>query len=182
MKLSQKLALCWRILRERPGNLMAHAERELLPENGDEMQALMNQGLRELVLVFSTHGHSGFSAGYAVRSLEKLLMFQPLRPLTGEPEEWGETFDGGYVQNRRRSSVFKGDPERFGGAACDINAVVFREANGCCFTGRGSAQPVTFPYTPKTIYVDVDADGNPLDGWDREGVYPGWAAAMKGEA
>jgi len=177
MKFFEKLGLCWRILREKPDNLMAHAERELLPDKGDDMQAAMNQGLRELVLVFSTHGHSGFSASYATSALTKLLAFQPLGPLTGEPDEWGETFDGKTVQNRRRGSVFKGDPERFGGQAYDIDAVVFRETNGACFTGRGSAQPVTFPYTPRTIYVDVDAQGNPLDGWNREGVYPGWTPA-----
>ena len=173
MKLSEKIGLCWRILREKPGNLMAHAESEL-PDADNEMQAQMNRDLRELVLVFSTQGHSGFSASYATGTLEKLLRFQPLRPLTGEDREWGETFDGRCQQNRRCGSVFKGDPERFGGQAYDINAVVFRETNGACFTGRGSAQPVTFPYTPRTIYVDVDDDGKPLDGWDREGVYPGW--------
>lgn len=176
MKLTEKLSLCWRILREKPGNLMAHAERELPPDQDDEMQAAMNQGLRELVLVFSTQGHSGFSASYAIASLEKLLRFQPLRPLTGDPDEWGEPFDGMCKQNKRAGHVFIDDPRRFDGRAYDINAIVFREASGFCFTGRGSAQPVTFPYTPRTIYVDVDAEGNPLDGWNREGVYPGWQA------
>jgi len=176
MNLSEKVGLCWRILREKPGNLMAHAERELPPEKGDDMQALMNQGLREMVLVFSTQGHSGFSASYARSALDKLLAFQPLGPLTGDASEWGETFDGRTQQNRRAGNVFKGDPERFGGQAYDIYAVVFRDPNGGCYTSKGSAQPVVFPYTPRTIYVDVDKDGNPLDGWNREGVYPGWNA------
>jgi len=175
MKLTEKLALCWRILRAEPGNCMEHADRELPPADGDEMQALMNQHIKEMVLVFGTHGHSGFSASYAIALLEKILRFQPLRPLTGEPEEWGERFDGGTCkQNKRAGNVFIGDPQRFNGQAYDIDAIVFREPTGSCFTGKGSAQPVIFPYTPRTIYVDVDAEGNPLNGWTREGIYPGW--------
>lgn len=182
MKFAERLSLCWRILRAKPGNLLKHAEMELPPAKGDSTQAHMNQGLKELVLVFSTHGHSGFSASYATSALAKLLAFQPLGPLTGEDGEW---FDHGNncVQNKRCGHVFKGDPERFGGQAYDIDAVVFREANGSCFTGRGSAQPVTFPYTPRRIYVDVDAEGKPLDGWNRErdswgrdSIHPEWLA------
>lgn len=174
MRLTEKLSLCWRILREKPDNLMAHIERELPPDQGDEMQAAMNQGLRELVLVFCTQGHSGFSASYAISVLEKLLRFQPLRPLTGDADEWGRTFDGRCQQNKRASHVFRCDPERFDGQAYDIRAIVFRENSGACFTGRGSSQPIIFPYTPHTVYVDVDDEGNPLNGWTREGIYPGW--------
>lgn len=174
MNTFKRLALCWRIMRAKPGGSLAHAKRELPPADGDNMQALMNQQLLELVLVFSTHGHSGFSASYATSALGKLLAFEPLGPLTGEPDEW---IDHGYsIQNNRASHVFMGDKDRFDGAAYDIQAVVFREPNGSCFTGKGSSQPVTFPYTPRTIYVDVDDTGMPLDGWDREGVCPRWEA------
>ena len=83
MTFLQKLSLCYRILRERPGNLIAHAQAELPAPDGDEMQADMNRGLIELLTVFGTHGHSGFSAGYAVAALAKLLRFEPLGPLTG---------------------------------------------------------------------------------------------------
>lgn len=79
MKLTDRLSLCWRILRAEPGNCMEHADRELPPADGDEMQALMNQHIKEMVLVFGTHGHSGFSASYAIALLEKILRFQPLR-------------------------------------------------------------------------------------------------------
>ena len=155
MKLTQRLALCWRILRAEPGNLLAHADRELPPADGDEMQALMNQGLRELVLVFGTQGHSGFSANWARQSLEKLLAYEPLRPLTGEPDEWAEVADGVF-QNKRWSRVFK-QADRFDGQAYDIDAKVFREPSGACYTGRESMVPVVFPYWPKTEYVDVPA-------------------------
>jgi hypothetical protein len=153
MNLAHRLGLCWRILREDPGNLMAHANRELPPEK-DEMQQLMNQQLRELILVFSTHGHSGSSASYAISALEKLLRFEPLRPLTGDPDEWVEVGKGMF-QNRRCGRVFK-DADRFGGQAYDIEAIVFRDHLGG-YTSRDSAQPITFPYTPTTRYVDAPA-------------------------
>ena len=157
MKLTQRIALCWRILRAEPGNLMAHADRELPADDGDEMQALMNQQLREMVLVFSTHGHSGFSAAFARNCLEKLLAFEPLRPLTGEPDEWNEVGPGVF-QNRRCSHVFK-QADRFDGQAYDIQGKVFREPDGGCYTNSESMVPVVFPYWPKTEYVDVSAKG-----------------------
>ena len=172
MKLTKRLALCWRILCAEPGNVMAHAERELPHIGTDEMGRLMAEQVREMLLVFSTHGHSGFSASYATGLLQKLMRFEPIAPLTGEPSEW---FDHGECkQNFRCSRVFM-QADRFNGQPYDIDAVVFREPSGACFTGRGSHQPITFPYTPRTVYVDVDEDGNPLDGWDRNGVCPAWA-------
>jgi hypothetical protein len=136
------------------GNLMAHARRELPPE-GDDMQALMNRQLLQIVAVFSTHGHSGFSASYAVGALEKLLRFEPLGPLTGDPDEWMDHGDG-YFQNRRCSHVFK-QPDRFNGQAYDIYGRIFREPSGCCYTNGDSHVPITFPYTPTREYVDVPA-------------------------
>lgn len=160
MNLVQRLSLCWRILRaDSTSSLMQHANRELPPDDIDEMQGLMNQDLRELVLVFSTQGHSGMPAGCVRGALDKLLSYAPLRPLTGEPSEWID-HGGGVLQNNRCSTVFK-SPERFGGQAYKIDAVVFVEPNGCRYTSRDSHRPVVFPYTPKTEYVNVDFEGNP---------------------
>ncbi|MGI9152732.1 MAG: hypothetical protein ACR2IY_02500 [Rubrivivax sp.] len=155
MKLTEKLHLCWRVLQAHPGNLMRHAEREL-PPGDDEMQALMNAQLKELILVFSTHGHSGFSASYATAALEKLLRYKPLRPLTGEANEWNEVGDGVF-QNNRCSHVFK-QADRFNGQAYDMNGRVFREPSGACYTSKDSFVPIVFPYTPTTEYVDVPGD------------------------
>lgn len=143
MNLMKRLALCLRVLRAKPGNLLAHADRELPPPKGDDMQALMNDQLRELLLVFSTHGHSGFSAAYARNALDKLLKFEPLRPLTGEPDEWVEVADGTW-QNRRCGRVFK-SADRFDGQPYDFEAVVFRDADGFLYTSRDSARPISFP-------------------------------------
>lgn len=150
MEMLNRIKLCWRILRAKPGNLYSHALRELPPAGDDEMQALMNRGLLELVLVFSTHGHSGFSASYATSMLEKLLRYKPLRPLTGEDDEWVEVSDGMW-QNNRCSHVFK-DAER---GAYDIDGKVFREPSGATYTSRESHTTVAFPYWPTTEYVDV---------------------------
>lgn len=175
MNFRSRLALCWRILREDSGNLLAHANIELKHVGTDPMGLQMAQNLRELVLVFGTQGHSGFSASYARMALDKLLDFKPIAPLTGADSEWLECGNGVF-QNRRCSSVFK-DRARFDGQPYDIDAVVFREPGGGCFGGQGSAQVIAFPYTPRTVYVDVDAEGNPLDGWDREGACPAFLAA-----
>lgn len=153
MKFRDRLGLCWRILRVQTGNGMAHALRELPIANGDEMQALMNRQLLEMVLVFTTHHHSGFSASYAICNLEKLLRFEPLGPLTGAPEEWNEVGPGVF-QNRRCSRVFK-NAEVFDGQAYDIEGRVFREPNGVSYTSKESLVPVTFPYIPTTEYVEA---------------------------
>lgn len=157
--LLSRIGLCLRILRAKPGNLLAHAERELPHADGDEMQALMNTQLKELILVFSTHGHSGFSASWARQCLTELLAYKPLGPLTGDPDEWEEVGDRAF-QNNRCSRVFK-QADRFDGQAYDIKGRVFREPSGDCYTNRNSSVPITFPYTPVTEYVDVKRDEGP---------------------
>lgn len=152
MNFRNKLRLCWSILTCTPGNLYAHAIRELPAPDGDTMQKAMNRGLLDLVLVFSTQGHSGFSASYAISALEKLLRFAPLRPLTGDESEWVHVGENTW-QNNRCSHVFKDAA----GNAYDIDGKIFREPSGACYTSRDSRVPVTFPYMPVREYVDVEA-------------------------
>jgi hypothetical protein len=143
-------------------NLVAHAERELeFMKTGDEMNEMMRTGLLDIVKLFSEQGHSGFSASYAVNHLEKLLRFEPVGPLRGTDDEWliHDHDEHCYAQNKRCGRVFK-DKD---GRAYDIDAVVFREPSGSCFTSRSSRQYVTFPYTPRTVYADV-----PLDATDAQ--------------
>ena len=149
MKLKKRINLCWRILTFRPDNLYHHALREL-PQPNDDMQHLMNQGLLEMVMVFSTQDHSGFSASYAQANLEKLLAFEPLRPLEGTHDEWAEVSEGLW-QNKRCSRVFKDED----GRAYDIDGRVFCDSTGS-YTNKNSRVFITFPYTPKTEYVTVE--------------------------
>ncbi|MHB8284375.1 MAG: hypothetical protein ACYDD1_06835 [Caulobacteraceae bacterium] len=123
----------------------------------DEMQDAIEANIFKMLDVFAEGGHSGASASYTIAILEKLLRFEPLTPLTGEDDEWNEVGYGTW-QNRRCGRVFK----KADGAAYDIDGKVFVDPNGAAFTSRDSRVPVTFPYTPKTERVLVDANGAPL--------------------
>jgi hypothetical protein len=133
-------------------NLVDHARREFAVLgwlDGDEMQSLMCKQVIELLTLFSSHGHSGFSANYAANLFNDLVRFKPLGPLTGADSEWCEVSDGLW-QNKRCSHVFKEN-----GQAYDIEAVIFREPDGACFTSKDSHKNIEFPYTPERTYVDV---------------------------
>jgi hypothetical protein len=140
------------------GGLMAHGRFELrkqLAAPQGSPDRWMADDLMQMLAVFSSHGHSGYSASYAVSAFTDLARFQPLGPLTGEPDEWFDHGDG-LMQNRRCGHVFK-QPDRFNGQAYDLDGRVFREPNGACYTNSDSMVPITFPYTPKREYVDVPA-------------------------
>ena len=134
-------------------SLVAHAEREFEAmgwPGDDEAQVLMCQQVVELLDLFDGHGHSGSSAPYAIRLFGQLARFEPLCPLTGEDCEW-VAHPNGVFKNKRCAHVF-----RDADGAYDLDGKVFREPNGSCFTNHESRVPVTFPYTPKTEYVDVE--------------------------
>lgn len=67
---------------------------------------LLGPAVLKMVEQFSDEGHSGYSARIAMTLFEKVAMFEPLTPLTGEDDEWNE-IGGGSYQNRRCSHVFK---------------------------------------------------------------------------
>lgn len=131
-------------------------------DNMDEMNRAMRKHILHMIREFSKEGHSGFSAAYAIGLLEKLLRHEPLSPLTGEDWEWKDVGEqSGYPlwQNVRCFRVFKDD-----NGAYDIDGKVFVEWRTApdtgeryktTFTSTKSRVPVTFPYTPKTEYVEV---------------------------
>lgn len=146
-----------------------HAEIEFkaagwLDENGkfkDEMQKLMCTQVLELLEKFSEHGHSGFSAPYAINMFKTLASYEPLVPVTGEDWEWVEVSDGVF-QNKRCSHVFK-DALRFDGQPYDTEAVIYYdwyadpetgEKSKSHFTSSESSRVITFPYTPSREYVE----------------------------
>lgn len=131
----------------------AKAELAYMLESKDEIDRSMGKHLLHMVEEFSKEGHSGFSAGFAANCLNKLFRWEPLRPLTGEDNEWEEFVDGKF-QNKRCSRVFKDDR-----GAYDIEGKVFVEPSGASYTRKQSMVRITFPYTPKTEYVKVDKDG-----------------------
>lgn len=136
-----------------------HARRELeiagLFSKDSAYGGMLGASTVQLMKLFALQGHSGYSARLQTDLFEKVSRWEPLTPLTGADDEWVKHDYGHEVtyQNTRCSHVFK-DAD---GNAYDITGRVFREPSGACYTSSDSRVPVTFPYTPKTEYVDVDA-------------------------
>ncbi|MBO0961978.1 hypothetical protein J1P26_19930 [Neobacillus sp. MM2021_6] len=126
----------------------AKQELELIGSHDDEMQQMMNKDILQIVEAFSDQGHSGFSAGYALNLIKRLLDWKPITPLTGEEDEWGEVY---YTdkeqtqQNKRCSAVFRKYKDN--STAYYIDGKVFSDDGGeTWYTNRDSFVPVTFPY------------------------------------
>lgn len=144
-------------------NLVNHARIELerikaFDEEGDFYGGMTGNAVLELVKVFARQGHSGMSAPLVRQLFDKVADFKPLSPITGDDDEWNVIGDLRF-QNKRLSAVFKEE-----GRCHYIDAIVWKEESGSCFTGRveelSSSQDITFPFIPKTFYIDVvDVDG-----------------------
>ncbi len=152
-----KIALRVIVRMNRDSNYIAHVKHEVpewFAEGDDEPNRWMADGTVELLAVLSHQGHSGSSAPFAIRFFSTMAKFEPWGPLTGEEHEWGEPFcDDGTQQNRRCSHVFRDSD----GQAYDGQGKVFTDPDGCSYTNRDSRVNVSFPYTPHTEYVQVEA-------------------------
>lgn len=162
-ELRERIKLAWRIVCDRDGNLVSHAKRELassLRPDADEMDRRMAHHLIDIVRVFSTEGHSDFSAAFARARLNLLLDYKPIGPLTGDRCEWNEVYTRDGVttyQNNRCGHVFREiGPNSVN--EYDSEGVIFREPNGICFQSFHSRVPVNFPHTPRRVYADVPMD------------------------
>lgn len=97
-------------------NLVDYAKDELtraglFDEDSDYNGELGNAAL-EIVKVFAKQGHSGASAAIVTSIVEKLLRFEPLTPLTYEPDEWNnvsEMSGSPMWQNKRKATTFSVD-------------------------------------------------------------------------
>lgn len=89
-------------------NLVKHAQRELeiIGEDPDFIQHYL-----DVVRLFASQGHSGGSASVFIPTLQKLLNFENLTPVTDEPIEWQEV-QAGLWQNVRNGSFFSKDGGR----------------------------------------------------------------------
>ena len=142
-------------------SLTSYAESELarIPNEEDGiMKDLMKKDILEIVKIFGEQGHSGFSAGYALSVLERLLRFKPLTPLTGEEDEWEDTGYGTW-QNKRCSSVFKHSD----GTCHDIDGIIVSDNGGITWFGSSRfRKEVTFPYAvpthPEKVYIEYTED------------------------
>lgn len=129
---------------------------------------------------FGLSGQSGGSAPYVAgaisQAIKKLLLQDPICPIMGIDEEWvdvghlGDKDETDVVwQNNRCSALFKNAKHE----AYYLDAIVWKgEDEYDTFTGRVegilSRQFIkSFPFTPKTFYIDVIREQLP-DDWTEE--------------
>lgn len=155
-------------------NSQTHAKKELDILAKTVPDAIITPFTDEILALcekFGNSGQSGGSAPYTAtaisQAVKKLLLFETLAPLTGEDDEWNDVTEWNegksMFQNKRDSRVFKHGKD---GKAYFIDAIVFSGDIGGSFTGNGSVthngEPIgsaqqikSFPFEPKTFYVDV---------------------------
>lgn len=137
-------------------NLVDYAKDELkrigMVDSGEPYNDWATKAILDLIELFASQDHSGFTAPYVARMFHRLAMFKPVSPLTGEDDEWNELGDGSF-QNKRYSAVFK-DKD---GTAYNIEGKAFTDDGGeTWYTCRDSRVNVTFPYVvpdkPEYVY------------------------------
>lgn len=120
-------------------------------ETKGDIDNMMFENIMELIYVFSTQGHSGFSANYASGILNKLLRHEILTPLNGTDDEWIEVANDPepVYQNNRASNVFRDSSGTY-----QYDYFVFEDENGDGYTNKESRKYIeSFPYVPKRVYV-----------------------------
>lgn len=170
--------------------LIEHAKLELemagmFSEEGDFYEGMTGKAVLELIELFSKQGHSGMSAPLVADIFKKLANYEPLQPITGKDEEWGDVRDFGngksWYQNKRCSALFKDGKD---GKPYYIDAIVKRDQRGITWSGfawlseedykTGDRTKMVgkkgyikeFPFTPKTFYIDVKDVEVAKDDWE----------------
>ena len=140
-------------------NLVDYAKDELkrigMIDSGEPYNDWATKAILDLIELFASQDHSGFSAPYVVNAFSRLAMFKPLSPLTGEDDEWDDVGDG-LLQNKRYSAVFK----RKDGTAYNSDGKVFTDDGEFWYGCKESRVDVTFPYVvpdkPEYVYRNKD--------------------------
>lgn len=142
-------------------DLVDYAKDELkrigMIDSGEAYNDLVTKAILDLIELFASQGHSGFTAPYVIYKFCRLAMFKPISPLTGEDDEWTDV--GHCLQNKRCFTVFK-DKD---GTAYNIEGRVFTDDGGeTWYTCKDSRVDVTFPYVvpDKPEYVYRNKKGN----------------------
>lgn len=123
-----------------------------LYDKDSDYNGMIGKSVEELLKVFQSQGHSGFSASIVASIFKDVVLGGILSPLKGTPEEWEDisNFCDGEIlfQNKRCTSVFSTGLN--GENAYDVEGIHFIDKNGISFTCGKSHVPVTFPYIPDT--------------------------------
>lgn len=97
-------------------SLTDYAREELdhagLLDDDSDYGGMIGRAVLELVEVFASQCHSGASAEVVLEAFKKVASFEPLSPLTYEPDEWfdrSEESGSPMWQNRRDPRVFSFD-------------------------------------------------------------------------
>ena len=149
------------------GNLIKHAVEELSRTGETDSELLMN--IKNTIRAFSLYGHSGASAYYAISTLNELLSYRNLTPLSGDDGEWtlvGQDLPDDVkflYQNRRLASVFKEVFKDGTRHVYDVDGFNFKTPNSEIIYNIESHRDVAFPYHQKTVYLEVPEDPSIAD-------------------
>ena len=132
------------------------------------MQERMNDGILKCIYMFSVEDHSGFSAGYAIDRIYRLLKYLPLNPITEDDFEDNNNviIDGvKQIQCKRYSGVFRLEDLATGEITYEnIHKYIFSKNGGVSWFGSGGClgieglfNEITLPYTvptsPEEVYL-----------------------------
>jgi hypothetical protein len=92
-------------------SLVKHAKNEL-ELVGEEPEVI--EWYLQIVAKFAEFGHSGATAEHTTQTLERLLRYRNLSPLTDDPEEWLDVSkyfeeEGEVLQSKRNFEAFSQD-------------------------------------------------------------------------
>lgn len=154
-----------------------------ITKNSDSLTYEFTNEINSIVELIKSKSITEFN--YLIDSINDLLLFNPILPITGVDDEWGDVRDFGdgkpWYQNKRCSALFKDGKE---GKPYYINAIIKKDQNGVCWSGMvwineedyksGDRSKMigkkgyvkSFPFTPKTFYVDVVDVEFDKDDWE----------------
>ena len=139
-------------------NLVDYAKEELkrigMIDSGEPYNEEVAKAILDLIELFASQGHSGFTASYTVNAFKRLAMYKPLSPLTGKDNEWNE-IEPGFYQNKRYSAVFKEKD----GKVYNCEGKIFTDDGGkSWYTSKDLYIEITFPYIvpdePEEVYLN----------------------------
>lgn len=173
-------------------NTQSFAKQELDILAATVPDALVTPFANEILALCEAFGESGQSGGSAPytasaisQAVKKLLLQKPICPITGVDEEWNLVRDVSdddemMYQNKRCSALFKSK----NGKCWYLDAIVKKTEDAGCWSGslwaskedylsgdkskkiRCSQYVKSFPFEPKTFYIDVIVEEVAKDDWE----------------